>query len=46
MPGGVLVSPVPQYRITPYIAKRLATHFRDVRIYRFPDPHGSTEPSA
>ena len=38
MPGGVLVYLIPQYRITPYVARRLATHFRGVRIYRFPDP--------
>jgi predicted RNA-binding Zn-ribbon protein involved in translation (DUF1610 family) len=38
MAGGVLVYLIPQYRISGYIAKRLATHFRDVRIYRFPDP--------
>jgi len=38
MSGGILIYIIPQYRISPYIAKRLATHFRDVRIYRFPDP--------
>jgi len=38
MPGGILIYIIPQYRITAHIAKRLATHFRDVRIYRFPDP--------
>jgi len=38
MPGGVLIYLIPQYRISGYIAKRLATHFQDVRIYRFPDP--------
>jgi hypothetical protein len=38
MAGGILIYIIPQYRISPYIAKRLATHFRDVRIYRFPDP--------
>jgi len=38
MAGGVLVYLIPQYRISGYIAKRLATHFQDVRIYRFPDP--------
>jgi predicted RNA-binding Zn-ribbon protein involved in translation (DUF1610 family) len=38
MPGGVLIYLIPQPRISGYIAKRLATHFQDVRIYRFPDP--------
>jgi len=38
MVGGVLIYLIPQYRISGYIAKRLATHFRDVRIFRFPDP--------
>jgi len=38
MPGGVLIYLIPQYCISGYIAKRLATHFQDVRIYRFPDP--------
>jgi hypothetical protein len=38
MPEGILIYIIPQYRISPYVAKRLAIHFRDVRIYRFPDP--------
>jgi len=38
MPGAVLIYIIPQYRISAHIAKRLATHFQDVRIYRFPDP--------
>ena len=38
MPSGILIYLIPQYRISPYIARRLATHFRDVRVYRFPDP--------
>ena len=38
MPGGILIYLIPQYRISNYVAKRLAINFRDVRIYRFPDP--------
>lgn len=36
MPGGVLIYLIPQQRISTYVAARLATHFRDVRVYRFP----------
>lgn len=38
VPGGILVYIIPQYRISNHIAKRLSTHFKDVRVYRFPDP--------
>jgi hypothetical protein len=34
--GGVLIYIIPQGRITPHIAARLATYFKQVRIYRFP----------
>ncbi|MFQ5859731.1 MAG: DUF6094 domain-containing protein, partial [Anaerolineae bacterium] len=38
MAEGVLVYIILQHRITPHIAARLATHFREVRVYRFPGP--------
>jgi hypothetical protein len=38
MPEGILVYVIPQYRISAHIAKRLSIWFRQVRIYRFPDP--------
>lgn len=38
MPGGLLIYIIPQYRISGYVARRLATHFKDIQIYRFPDP--------
>ena len=34
--GGLLIYIIPQPRITPHIAARLATHFERVRLYRFP----------
>jgi hypothetical protein len=36
MAGGVLIYIIPQGRITPHVAARLATHFEQVRVYRFP----------
>ncbi len=36
MAGGVLIYIIPQGRITPHIAARLATYFNQVRVYRFP----------
>jgi hypothetical protein len=34
--GGVLVYLIPQARITPEVAVRLATHFQQVQLFRFP----------
>lgn len=36
MAEGVLIYIIPQGRITPHIAAHLATHFRNVQIFRFP----------
>jgi len=36
MAGGVLIYLIPQNRVTPHVAARLATHFEQVRLYRFP----------
>ena len=41
VPGGILVYLIPGYRVLKYdrIAVYLATHYQDLRTYRFPDPH-------
>ena len=38
MPGGVLVYLIPQYRLSPHIARRLATGYDRLQVFRFPDP--------
>ncbi len=35
-PGGVLVYIIPQARLTARVARILAAHFEDIRLYRFP----------
>jgi len=36
-PSGVIVYIIPRPRLTPEIAELLASHFHDIRVYRFPD---------
>ena len=40
-PGGFLVYIIPGYRILKYdrIAVYLSTHYQDLHVYRFPEPH-------
>lgn len=35
-PGGLLVFIIPQNRLSPRIAKTLASHFEQIRVYKFP----------
>ncbi len=36
--GGVLIYLIPQHRLDTRVCKYLATHYKEITVYRFPDP--------